>query len=418
VPKLRHRKWFRRWCASLGLVAFLYAIALPPTLTLALNTPLPPLRVGIIDLLWGAPETAIGSSSQYLTGSVLRQKGKDVNVAVAPATGKPAPHIEYSDPSPVRIPELSILGKRWVIGKVQLVKGGFGPLAVMFGGLEPTGRKVVELGVDNEAEFKLVLHSINESKGTVTFQAYVRACIRKPGSKKWLTCTPYAIPTGFFIPFRETDMMPIDINKPAFGFSLTPNVKAQIKQALSPQNLRQIGIQAAGSVASSIGSGGVGGGSSPRSQGSIASPGAYGGTFTGQTMNPVNAPQTSSYGPRRSPCSGCSSNHRGIDYGVPSGTTVLAAATGTIVYQGWIDGYGQTVFIDHGGGYMTQYSHLQTGGFLGRAGSTVQMGTPIAISGSTGVGTGAHLHFGVLQATSNGNIHTGDYIDPRSFVRE
>jgi hypothetical protein len=260
--KLRHRKWFWRWCAALGLVAFIYAIALPPTLTLAFNTPLPPIRVGVIDLLWGAPETAIGGNSIYLSGSVIRQNGKDVNVAVAPATGKPAPHIEYSDPTaPAPIPGLSVLGKRWVVGKVQLVKGGFGPLAKMFGGLEPTGRKVVELGVDNEAEFKLVLHSINESKGIVTFQAFVRACIRKPWSKKWLTCTPYSIPTGFFIPFRERDMMPIDIRQPAFSFSLTPNVKEQIKQTLSAQNLRQIGYQAAGSVASSIGSGGMGGGS-------------------------------------------------------------------------------------------------------------------------------------------------------------
>jgi hypothetical protein len=105
--KLRHRKWFRRWCAALGLVAFIYAVALPPTLTLAFNTPLPPIRVGVIDLLWGAPETAIGGNSMYLSGSVIRQNGKDVNVAVAPATGKPAPHIEYSDPTaPVPIPAL------------------------------------------------------------------------------------------------------------------------------------------------------------------------------------------------------------------------------------------------------------------------------------------------------------------------
>lgn len=134
-------------------------------------------------------------------------------------------------------------------------------------------------------------------------------------------------------------------------------------------------------------------------------------------MNPVNAPQTSGYGLRKSPCAGCSKDHKGIDYGVPSGTPVLAAADGKVVYQGWIDGYGQTVFIDHGDGYMTQYSHLQNGGFIGGVGVTVKMGAVIAISGSTGVGTAAHLHFGVLKGTSNGNIHTGDYIDPRTFVR-
>jgi murein DD-endopeptidase MepM/ murein hydrolase activator NlpD len=212
-------------------------------------------------------------------------------------------------------------------------------------------------------------------------------------------------------------MMPIDIKKPAFGFSLTPNVKEQIKQTLSAQNLRQIGFQAAGTVASSISSGGMGGGSTRRSQGVAVSPGAYGGSFSGKTMNPVNAPQTSAYGLRRSPCPGCSSDHKGIDYGVPSGTPVLAAAEGKVVYQGWISGYGQTLFIDHGNGYMTQYSHLQNGGFIGRVGSTVKMGAVVAISGATGVGTGAHLHFGVLKGTSNGNIYSGYYVDPRTFVR-
>jgi Peptidase family M23 len=414
MPKLRHGKWFRRWCTALGLIAFVYVIAFPPTLTLALNTPLPPLRVGIIDLLWGAPETAIGGSSQYLTGSVLRKNGKDVNVAVAPATGKPAPHIEYSDPSPVQIPELSVLGKRWVLGKAQLVKGGFGPLAKMFGGLEPTGRKVVELGVDNEAEFKLVLHSINPSKGTVTFQAYVRACIRRPKSKKWLTCTPYAIPTGFFVTFRETDMMPIDINKPAFGFSLTPNVKAQIKQVLSAQNLRQIGIQAAGSIASSVGSGGTGGGSggtaapaTPPTQSNTSS-----GVSTGTIMSPLRspAPMTGFFNEDRG-----THRHSGVDLAIPVGTPLYASDSGVAYSLTDPKGYGNFVVIDHGNGYMTLYGHLSSSQVI--TGQRVSQGQQIALSGNTGRSSGPHLHFELISGATPGNIYSGRPIDPTRLFK-
>jgi murein DD-endopeptidase MepM/ murein hydrolase activator NlpD len=105
----------------------------------------------------------------------------------------------------------------------------------------------------------------------------------------------------------------------------------------------------------------------------------------------------------------------GVDFGVPDGTPVMAAANGKIVYQGWLDGYGNTIFVDHGNGVMTQYSHL--GSFVGATGSTVMQGAVIAQSGHSGLGTGPHLHFGVLNGTSGGNIHTGQYVDPRSMLQ-
>jgi murein DD-endopeptidase MepM/ murein hydrolase activator NlpD len=92
----------------------------------------------------------------------------------------------------------------------------------------------------------------------------------------------------------------------------------------------------------------------------------------------------------------------GIDLGVGDGTTVVSAASGN------------TIFIDHGSGYMTQYSHLQE--FSVSVGQTVNIGQRIALSGHSGVGTGAHLHFGALAGTSGGNIHTGYYIDPHTFL--
>jgi murein DD-endopeptidase MepM/ murein hydrolase activator NlpD len=430
--RFRYRKWFRRWCAALGVVALIYSVALPPTIMLAQSVPTPPLRVGQVDILRGEPETGSGSSSQFLSGSVVRKGGRDVNVSVAPGQSKPGSHIVYSDP--VEIPSingalspLSVLGKRWVVGKLQPVPGGFGPLKAFSGGLEPAGRKVVELGIDEEAEFKLVLIEIDESSGTVTFEAFVRACLRDPLTGKWWTCTPYDIPTGFVIPLKEKSVMPIDINRPAFGFKLSAESKNAIKTALSSESLKKAGIQTAASVGSSAVSGiaSASAGSttnkdssgSPSGKASQISPGAYQGDFTGQTMSPVNAPMTSGFGPRERPCPACSDNHLGVDFGVPEGTTVLAAAKGKIIFSGWIKGFGNTVILDHGSGTLSQYSHLKNGGFLGRVGSIVQMGSPIAISGNTGLGSGAHLHFAVIKGASDGNYLSGHEVNPIPFLK-
>lgn len=104
----------------------------------------------------------------------------------------------------------------------------------------------------------------------------------------------------------------------------------------------------------------------------------------------------------------------GIDLGVGDGTPVKAAASGKVVYTDWLGGYGYTMFIDHGSGYMTQYSHLQS--FSASVGQVVNIGQTIALSGHSGIGTGPHLHFGALAGTSGGNIHTGSYIDPHTFL--
>jgi murein DD-endopeptidase MepM/ murein hydrolase activator NlpD len=166
-----------------------------------------------------------------------------------------------------------------------------------------------------------------------------------------------------------------------------------------------------------------GAGGSAASTGSITCTNASGGTslgaYTGKTsgtlMRPVaSGPVTSDYGPRVSPGGIGSTNHRGVDYGVPTGTAVVSSANGKIVYQGWYGGYGNTVFVDHGNGVMTQYSHLN--GFVGGLGTPVPQGATIAFSGNTGNSTGPHLHYAVLTGTKNGNHLTGDYVNPMTML--
>lgn len=94
--------------------------------------------------------------------------------------------------------------------------------------------------------------------------------------------------------------------------------------------------------------------------------------------------------------------HMAIDYGVPEGTTVVAAAAGTVKAIGSGSGdrsYGNNIEIDHGNGYSTLYAHLKAGGIKVKIGQSVTQGQPIALSGATGYVTAAHLHF---EARKNG----------------
>lgn len=89
--------------------------------------------------------------------------------------------------------------------------------------------------------------------------------------------------------------------------------------------------------------------------------------------------------------------HTGVDYPTPSGTSVRAAASGTVVKSGWnVDGsaYGIALVIKHGDRLYTQYAHLSKA--LVKEGDTVKVGDRIAYSGGTGMkSTGPHLHFEV-----------------------
>jgi murein DD-endopeptidase MepM/ murein hydrolase activator NlpD len=196
-------------------------------------------------------------------------------------------------------------------------------------------------------------------------------------------------------------------------FTSLPGGKEQSPLWNDYSNLQKYGPSTAGGTIGAVGASQPCSNSSTTGSGSSA--GAYTGPTSEQLSSPVDGPQTSGFGPRERPCPQCSDNHQGQDFGVQEGTPVKAAANGKVVYAGWIDGYGQTIFVDHGNGTMTQYSHLQD--YIAGSGSTVTQGSVIGISGHTGVGTGPHLHFGVLEGTSNGNIHSGYYVNPLKYLK-
>lgn len=119
---------------------------------------------------------------------------------------------------------------------------------------------------------------------------------------------------------------------------------------------------------------------------------------------------TSSFGPRKAPTAGASTNHGAIDIGVPEGTNVYATNSGKVLKAGAATGFGYAVYIDHGNGIVSKYGHLKAGGIKVSAGQTVEAGQVIALSGNTGVSTGPHLHF---QIELNGvKVDPLDYVDP------
>ncbi len=110
---------------------------------------------------------------------------------------------------------------------------------------------------------------------------------------------------------------------------------------------------------------------------------------------PVIGRISSSYGYRNHPIRGNRHFHGGIDIAVPLGTRIRAAASGTVVQSGYINGFGKTVVINHGDGIKTLYAHNSR--LLVRAGTHVSLGQVIAQAGSTGTSTGSHLDFRIYK---------------------
>jgi murein DD-endopeptidase MepM/ murein hydrolase activator NlpD len=112
---------------------------------------------------------------------------------------------------------------------------------------------------------------------------------------------------------------------------------------------------------------------------------------------------TSCYGPR------WGTLHAGIDLADPMNTPIRAVGDGAVASAGWVQsGYGISVLIDHGNGYLTHYAHLNREAV--RVGETVRAGEVIGYEGSTGDSTGPHLHF---------EVHRGAWnqIDPAPWMR-
>jgi murein DD-endopeptidase MepM/ murein hydrolase activator NlpD len=157
------------------------------------------------------------------------------------------------------------------------------------------------------------------------------------------------------------------------------SIAEQIREA-------QAAAAAAAGQSSSSGSSGGGGGSpvAPSSSGFIW---------------PVSGTLTSGFGWR------WGRMHEGIDIAAPSGTPIHAAAAGTIIYAGYMGGYGNMVIIDHGGGIATAYAHMSS---IWMSGGSVSQGAAIGGVGTTGSSTGNHLHFEVRV--------NGSAVDPMGYL--
>jgi len=113
--------------------------------------------------------------------------------------------------------------------------------------------------------------------------------------------------------------------------------------------------------------------------------------WKGNLIFPVQGNTTSGYGYRTHPIYHVRKLHTGVDIGAAMGSSIHAAAGGTVVFAGRWGGYGNCVIIDHGGGLATLYGHCSS--ISVSEGQEVKQGQTIAAVGSTGLSTGPHLHF-------------------------
>lgn len=119
------------------------------------------------------------------------------------------------------------------------------------------------------------------------------------------------------------------------------------------------------------------------------------------------------FGPRNAPCSGCSSNHQGVDWTPGSGTPIQSIADGEVVEAASsAGGLGVHVKIRHtidGVSWTSVYGHMLSGSRTVNVGDTVKVGQQIGQVGNTGASTGAHLHFEIRDAS-------GTAVDPYAWL--
>lgn len=121
------------------------------------------------------------------------------------------------------------------------------------------------------------------------------------------------------------------------------------------------------------------------------------------SVKPVSGTITSRYGAVESVRD---HTHSGLDIAAPAGTSIKAAAGGTISYSGWMSGYGNLIIIDHENGVQTYYGHCSK--LYATTGEIVEAGDVIAAVGSTGNSTGNHLH---LEIRVN-----GQKVNPQKYL--
>lgn len=115
---------------------------------------------------------------------------------------------------------------------------------------------------------------------------------------------------------------------------------------------------------------------------------------------------SSSYGYREHPKTGEEKFHSGLDVSVPLRTPVKATADGIVSFAGWTPGGGNTVVVEHGHGFSTAYAHNTK--TLVKIGQRVARGEAVALSGSTGISTGPHIHYEVWK--------NGRHVNPNTFL--
>jgi len=118
--------------------------------------------------------------------------------------------------------------------------------------------------------------------------------------------------------------------------------------------------------------------------------------------NPLQDPGCKGYSESR----GFTSYHDGVDLARWPGCTIRAIATGTVIYAGWENLSGNCVKIDHGGGIISYYYHMQD--VYVKVGQRVQQGDAIGLQGTTGNSTGVHLHLTIKK--------NGVAVDPSLYV--
>ena len=122
-------------------------------------------------------------------------------------------------------------------------------------------------------------------------------------------------------------------------------------------------------------------------------------------VDPTKMRITSRFGRRNHPMLGYTKMHKGVDFGAPAGTPVMASGEGVVVKAGWNGAYGNYVLVRHNSEYSTAYAHLSKVSV--KAGQKVKQRQIIGNVGSTGRSTGPHLHYEV--------IYRGQHINPQSI---
>ena len=113
---------------------------------------------------------------------------------------------------------------------------------------------------------------------------------------------------------------------------------------------------------------------------------------------PINGARlSSSFGMRKHPILGYNKMHKGTDFAAPEGTPIMASGDGVITKAGWCGGGGNCVKIKHNKTYQTIYAHMKNFSNLAVPGNRVKQGQIIGYVGSTGMSTGPHLHYEVIE---------------------